>query len=66
MNNAVNNNAIIEKTNMTEFWGMVLFATLIALAATFAVAVVYCGCIAACHYCKKRQTEPLSTAENQV
>jgi len=51
---------------MNEFWGLVLFATLIALAATFAVAVVYCGCIAACQYCKRRQTEPLSSAENQV
>ena len=51
---------------MNEFWGLVLFTTLIALAATFAVAVVYCGCIAACQYYKRRQTEPLSSAENQV
>jgi hypothetical protein len=51
---------------MTEFWGMVLLATLIALAATFAIAIVYCGFIAGCHYCKRRQTEPLASAENQV
>jgi len=51
---------------MNEFLGLVLFATLIALAATFAVAVVYCGCIAACQYCKKRNTKPLACAENQV
>ena len=56
----------MQKTNMSEFWGMVLFATLIALAATFAVAILYCGFIAACQYCKKRQNEPLSSAENQV
>jgi hypothetical protein len=51
---------------MSEFWSLVLFATVIALAATFAIAVVYCGCAAACQYCKRRQTEPLSSAENQV
>ena len=51
---------------MSEFWGMVLFATLIGLAATFAIAVFYCGFIATCQYCKKRQNEPLSSAENQV
>lgn len=51
---------------MTEFWGMVLFATLIGLAATFAVSVVYCGFIAARQYYKKQQNEPLSSAENQV
>lgn len=51
---------------MTEFWGMVLFATAIAIGVTVAVAIVYCGFIAGCHYCKKRQNEPLSSAENQV
>jgi len=51
---------------MSEFWGMVLFATLIVLAATFAIAAVYCCFIAACQYCKKRQNDPLSSAENQV
>jgi hypothetical protein len=57
---------IMQKTNMTEFWGLVLFATLIAFAATFATAILYYGCIAACQYCKKRNTEPLASAENQV
>jgi len=51
---------------MNEFWGLVLFATVIALAATFAIAIFYCGCTAACQYCRRRQTEPLSSAENQV
>lgn len=51
---------------MNEFWGLVLFATFIVLAAVFAGAIVYCGCIAACHYWNKRRTPPLSTAENQV
>jgi predicted membrane protein len=51
---------------MNEFWGLVLFATFIALAAAFAVAIVYCGCVTACHYWNKRQTSPLSSAENQV
>jgi|APGre2960657423_1045063.scaffolds.fasta_scaffold835856_1 hypothetical protein len=51
---------------MNEFGGLVLFATLIVLAATFAVAVVYCGCIAACQYCKKQNTKSLASAENQV
>jgi predicted membrane protein len=51
---------------MTEFWGLVLLATFIALAAVFAVAIVYCGCIAACHYCKSRNQLPLASAENQV
>jgi len=59
----VNNNA---KTNMSEFWCLALFATVIALAVTFAVAILYCGCIAMCQYCKKRETKPLSSAENQV
>jgi pyruvate-formate lyase-activating enzyme len=49
---------------MSEFWAMVLFATAIALAATTSVSLVYCGCAAACQYCKRRQTEPLSSAEN--
>jgi hypothetical protein len=64
--NKIMQQIIMQKTNMSEFWGMVLFATLIALAATFAVAILYCGFIAACQYCKKRQNEPLSSAENQV
>jgi hypothetical protein len=51
---------------MTEFWGMVLCATAIGIGLTVAVAVVYCGFIAACHYCKKRHTEPLSTVQDQV
>jgi len=51
---------------MTEFWGLVLFATFIALAAAFAVVIVYCGCVTACHYWNKRHTSPLSSAENQV
>jgi hypothetical protein len=51
---------------MTEFWGLVLFATFIALAAGFTGAIVYCGCITASHYWNKLQTPPLSTAENQV
>jgi uncharacterized membrane protein len=51
---------------MSEFWGMVLFGTLIALAASFVIAIVYCGCMVGCYYCKKLQTTPLSSAENQV
>lgn len=51
---------------MTEFWGLVLFATFVALTTAFTGAIVYCGCIAASHYCKKLHTTPLSTAENQV
>lgn len=51
---------------MSEFWSLALFATVIALAAVAAIAIVYCGCAVVCQYCKRRQTEPLSSAENQV
>ena len=51
---------------MTEFWGLVLFATFVALTTAFTGAIVYCACIAGFYYCKKQQTTPLSSAENQV
>jgi hypothetical protein len=64
-NNAANNNA--KKTiDMSELWGLVLFGTLMAIAASFALAIVYCSCMVGRYYCKKLQTAPLSTAENQV
>jgi predicted membrane protein len=51
---------------MSEFWGLVLLGTFIALAAVFAAAIVYCGCIAGCQYCKRCNQPPLAYAENQV
>jgi predicted membrane protein len=57
---------IVQTIDMTEFWGLVLFATFIALAAAFAVALLYCGGIVLCEYCKRRNQPPLASAENQV
>jgi len=51
---------------MSELWGLVLFGTLMSIAATFAIAIVYCSCMVGCYYCKKLRNAPLSSAENQV
>ena len=54
------------KYNMSEILGLALFASVIAIAVIVAIAILYCACITGFHYCKKLQTAPLSSAENQV
>jgi len=51
---------------MSEILGLALFASVIAIAVIVAIAILYCACITGFHYCKKLQTAPLSSAENQV
>jgi hypothetical protein len=48
---------------MSEFWGLVLFGTLVGLGLAAGISLIYCGCIA---LCRLRRPEPLASAENVV
>jgi len=51
---------------MSEFWGLVLFVTVVAIVVSVCIALLYCGGIVLCEYCKRRNQPPLASAENQV
>lgn len=48
---------------MTEFWAMVLFGTVAAIAICIGVAIVYCAFLA---ICRLRRPEPLAENESPV
>jgi len=51
---------------MTEFWGLVLAATIVSIVVSVSIWLLFCGGIIICEYCKRRNQQPLASAENQV
>ena len=48
---------------MTEFWGLVLFGTVIGLVIVAVFSLIYCGYL---FLCRMKKPEPLADCENQV